>query len=253
MTMSKRIFIIAMAIMALGGTKMDAQHTQRENFGQGWYFVQDDDHDSMMFKWEKGAKAVEYPPQVNLPHDWGVEGDFDINYPGETGKLHWWGYARYWKVFYLYDDDLDGSNFFLEVDGAMSNPKVFCNDSLAGRWAYGYSSFNVDLTPYVRKGMNVITIELDNPNESSRWYPGGGIYRNVWLTKTPPVGIAQWGTFVYSENITPDKCGHDGHHNSSRRDRQSAQGKAHNGGAKGRPDYLLRSYGHRRGGRWIRG
>ncbi|HVY71613.1 MAG TPA: beta-galactosidase GalB, partial [Verrucomicrobiae bacterium] len=72
-----------------------------------------------------------------------------------------------------------------------------------GGWPYGYSSFQADLSPYLKPGAdNVIAIRLDNPNTSSRWYPGGGIYRNVWLETANPVHIAHWGTFVTTPDIT---------------------------------------------------
>ena len=78
----------------------------------------------------------------------------------------------------------------------MSYAKVFCNGKAVTEWPYGYASFRADLTPFVKEGDNLVKVTLDNPGESSRWYPGGGIYRNVYLTKAGPAGVAQWGTFV---------------------------------------------------------
>ncbi|MDI1319542.1 MAG: glycoside hydrolase family 2 TIM barrel-domain containing protein, partial [bacterium] len=76
-----------------------------------------------------------------------------------------------------------------------------------GGWPYGYSSWRADLTPYLKPGEdNVIAIRLDNPRESSRWYPGGGIYRNVWLLQASPVAIAQWGVFVTTPQVSPDSA-----------------------------------------------
>ncbi|MBW8782509.1 MAG: glycoside hydrolase family 2 protein [Verrucomicrobia bacterium] len=133
---------------------------------------------------------------LNLPHDWGVEGPFDRLYPGETGKLPWWGVAWYRKHLTVPAAD-QGRRLFLDFDGAMAYASVWCNGHFAGGWPYGYASFRVDLTPFLKFGAdNVIAVRLDNPPESSRWYPGGGIYRNVWLVKTAPVHVAQWGTFV---------------------------------------------------------
>ena len=138
---------------------------------------------------------------LNLPHDWGVEGPFDQAFPGETGKLPWWGVAWYRKHLELPATDA-GRKIFLDVDGAMSYASVWVNGKLAGGWPYGYSSWRVDVTPFVKFGAdNVIAIRLDNPKQSSRWYPGGGIYRNVWLTKTSPVRVAHWGTAVTTSHI----------------------------------------------------
>ena len=81
----------------------------------------------------------------------------------------------------------EGRRLYLDVDGAMSYANVWLNGQYVGGWPYGYASWQVDLTPYVKfGGENVIAIRLDNPPNSSRWYPGGGIYRNVWLVKTAP-------------------------------------------------------------------
>ena len=138
---------------------------------------------------------------LNLPHDWGVEGPFQQEFPGETGKLPWWGVAWYRKHLELPASDA-GKKIFLDVDGAMSYASVWVNGQCAGGWPYGYSSWRVDVTPFVKFGAdNVLSIRLDNPKQSSRWYPGGGIYRNVWLVKTAPVRVAHWGTAVTTPKI----------------------------------------------------
>ena len=140
---------------------------------------------------------------LDLPHDWGIEGAFDLALHGETGKLPWFGVAWYRKTFDVPASD-DGRHVTLEIDGAMSYSAVWCNGHLVGGWPYGYSSYQLDLTPYLKYGTaNTLAIRLDNPNESSRWYPGGGIYRNVWLTKTDPVHVAPWGVTVTTPEISP--------------------------------------------------
>jgi beta-galactosidase len=142
--------------------------------------------------------------RLNLPHDWGVEGPFDQSLPGETAKLPWSGVAWYRKHFAVPATDR-GRQLYLDVDGAMAYSAVWLNGHFVGGWPYGYSSWRLDLTPFVRFGAeNVIAVRLDNPPESSRWYPGGGIYRNVWLVKTAPVHVGHWGTFVTTSDITRD-------------------------------------------------
>jgi beta-galactosidase len=141
---------------------------------------------------------------LNLPHDWGVESQFDQALPGGTGKLPWFGVAWYRKTLDLPESD-KGKKIYLDMDGAMSYATVWLNGKFVGGWPYGYSSWRVDLTPYVDfGGENVVAIRLDNPPNSSRWYPGGGIYRNVWLVKTTPVHVAQWGTYVTTPEISAD-------------------------------------------------
>src|SRR2546429_6310929 len=85
----------------------------------------------------------------------------------------------------------------------MAYATVWLNGKFVGGWPYGYASFELDLTPYIESGVdNVIAIRLDNPPDSSRWYPGSGIYRNVWLVKTSPVHVGHWGTFVTTPDVS---------------------------------------------------
>ena len=141
---------------------------------------------------------------LNLPHDWGIEGPFKQEYPGDTGKLPWWGVGWYRKHFEVPAADA-GRRCYLDLDGAMSYAAVWCNGHFVGGWPYGYASWQVDLTPFLRPGAsNVVAIRLDNPPNSSRWYPGGGIYRHVWLEKTAPVHVAHWGSYVTTPEITGD-------------------------------------------------
>ena len=140
--------------------------------------------------------------KLDLPHDWGIEGPFKQEYPGDTGKLPWWGIGWYRKHFTVPTDD-QGQCFFLDVDGAMSYATVWLNGKFVGGWPYGYSSFRLDLTPYIKYGgENVLAIRLDNPPTSSRWYPGGGIYRNVWLEKTSPIHSSLWGTYITTPEVS---------------------------------------------------
>ena len=140
---------------------------------------------------------------VNLPHDWGIEGPFKQEYPGGTGRLPWWGVAWYRKHFDVASSE-QGRRFYLDVDGAMAYANVWVNGQYVGGWPYGYASWELDLTPYIKYGgENVVAIRLDNPPNSSRWYPGGGIYRNVWLVKTGPVHVGHWGTYVTTPEVSP--------------------------------------------------
>ena len=140
---------------------------------------------------------------LNLPHDWGIEGPFKQSYSGSTGRLPWFGIAWYRKHLDIPATDT-GKKIYLDVDGAMSYAAVWLNGKFVGGWPYGYSSWRVDLTPYVNfGGENVVAIRLNNPPDSSRWYPGGGIYRNVWLVKTEPVHVAQWGTYITTPLVGP--------------------------------------------------
>ena len=144
--------------------------------------------------------------QLDLPHDFGIEGPFippgQAGSEGGTGRRPFFGVAWYRKHLPVPAADA-GEQFYLDLDGAMSYATVWCNGQIVGGWPYGYASWRVDLTPMIKPGAdNVIAIRLDNPANSSRWYPGGGIYRNVWLTKTAPVHVGQWGTYVTTPEIS---------------------------------------------------
>ncbi|GAB4250706.1 MAG: beta-galactosidase GalB [Acidobacteriota bacterium] len=147
---------------------------------------------------------------VDLPHDWAAAGPFfagpDPEVGGGMGRLPSPGVAWYRKKFVIPASDT-GRRIFLEVEGAMAYAAVWLNGRLVGGWPYGYNSFQLDLTPYVRWGEeNQLAVRLENPPESSRWYPGGGLYRNVWLVKTQPVHVAQWGTFVTTPEVSLEEA-----------------------------------------------
>ena len=189
--MMKRGFPLIVAAVSLAlPVLLPAQPAGRQGWNEGWTFTKD------------GVSRV-----LDLPHDWGVDGPFNIDFPGETGKLAWWGKAEYTKTLTVpaVPDDkpsspaATGDLWFLDIDGAMSWSKVFCNGEFVAEWPFGYASYRADLTPYLKEGDNEIKITIDNPEESSRWYPGGGIYRNVWLTAAPPVGVAHWGTYIITK------------------------------------------------------
>ncbi|EHQ27460.1 beta-galactosidase [Mucilaginibacter gracilis] len=144
--------------------------------------------------------------KVDLPHDWAVKGPFykeaNAIVGGGMGRLPIQGIAWYRRKIGIPIADR-GKNIYLEIEGAMSYAMVWLNGHLVGGWPYGYNSFRLDLTPYIKFGLdNQIAIRLDNPPNSSRWYPGSGLYRNVWLTKTNAVQIAQWGTCITTSDIS---------------------------------------------------
>jgi len=141
--------------------------------------------------------------RVTLPHDWGIEGPFNTSGPGGgMGRLPSPGVGWYRRTLDIPDADA-GKSIFLDVDGAMSYAAVWLNGQIVGGWPYGYSSWRVDLTPYVVPGgVNQLAIRLDNPPDSSRWYPGGGLYRNVWLTKAHPVHVGHWGTRLTTREVS---------------------------------------------------
>ena len=146
--------------------------------------------------------------KLDLPHDWAITGPFDQSLPGETGKLPWVGVGWYRKHFTLPTDTPKDRRTFLDFDGAMAHAVVWCNGQFVGGWPYGYASFRLDLTPFLKTdgSDNVLAVRLDNPPESSRWYPGSGLFRHVWLVQTSPVHVAHWGTMVKTPEVSADKA-----------------------------------------------
>ena len=171
--------------------------------------------------WQFSRDSVNYK-LVTIPHDWAINGPFDkkwdlqfvaIEQNGETekteksgrsGALPWIG-----RGFYKTTVDLKKlpKTAILEFDGAMADPHVYINGKLAGHWAYGYNAFRVDAVPYLKKGKNEISVSLNNREESSRWYPGGGLYRPVQLvTNADAATINPWGCYFRTESIGNGKA-----------------------------------------------
>ena len=148
--------------------------------------------------------------RVNLPHDWAIKGPFQTGsnpeVGGGMGRLPVNGVAWYRRKLDIPESD-SGLSIFLDIDGAMSYAIVWLNGNLVGGWPFGYNSFRLDLTSYINfGGENQLAIRLDNPNHSARWYPGAGLYRNVWLTKTNPVHVGQWGTYITTKDISKESA-----------------------------------------------
>ncbi|GAA4238366.1 beta-galactosidase GalB [Postechiella marina] len=154
---------------------------------------------------------------VNVPHDWAAEGDFDFSNDvqltmviqdgeskpkyrtGRSGALPYTGVGWYRTHF----DIQDTSKIYeLLFDGAMSHAKVYVNGKYIGQRPNGYISFFFDISSYLKKGNNVVAVRLENFNSQSRWYPGAGLYRKVSLIKKNQNHIPTWGTFVTTPVIT---------------------------------------------------
>ena len=165
------------------------QHLQMD---LNWKFIQSD---------VKGAEIENFDDTkwrtLNLPHDWSIEGEFkeDAITKGPGGYLPT-GIGWYRKHLSLSSIGKD-QQYWIEFDGVYMNSDVWINGQHLGKHPYGYTSFYYDLTPFIKKGENIIAVRVDNSVQpNSRWYSGSGIYRHVWLNITGPVHIAQWGTYI---------------------------------------------------------
>lgn len=184
---------------------------ERVSFNEGWLFARFGDMPDGSERAE--PSGLENPElddsgwrKLNLPHDWGIEGPFREDLPNVTAKLPWPGIGWYRKHFEVSTED-KGRRIFIDFDGAMSQARVWINGQYLGEWPYGYNSFRFEISSHLRFGeKNVIAVRLDNPPQSSRWYPGGGIYRNTWLEKTGPVHIDHWGVFVNTPFVSSNRA-----------------------------------------------
>ena len=199
-------------IIAVSAT---AQTRQEITLSDGWQFFA-----------EQSGKAERSDDKqawqtVRVPHDWAISGPFDkkwdlqnvaIEQNGETeateksgrsGALPWIGEGHYRRVITI---PADCHHAELLFDGAMAEPVVSLNGRKAGYWAYGYNAFRVDLTPFMKAGDNLLEVDLQNVEESSRWYPGAGIYRPVKLILTGPDWIDPWKTFICTRQIGGGKA-----------------------------------------------
>ncbi len=153
---------------------------------------------------------------VSVPHDWAISGPFDkkwdlqvvaIEQNGETtpteksgrsGALPWIGEGFYRRTITIPEGCQHAELLF---DGAMADPVVLLNGQQAGHWAYGYNSFRVDITPFMKVGDNLLEVNLKNVEESSRWYPGAGIYRPVTLILAPHARLDDWSIFLRTTHL----------------------------------------------------
>jgi beta-galactosidase len=195
-------------LLLAGGLSLFAEAGRDvSNFNEGWRFARfgpmpDGSQQAEPGGLEKPAVDDSAWRKLDLPHDWGIEGPFRAELPNQTGKLPWAGIGWYRKSFQMLEVDRD-KHIFLDFDGAMSHCKVWLNGEYVGEWPYGYASFRMDLTDHIKAGQeNMVAVRLDNKPDSSRWYPGGGIYRNVRLVKTDPVHVAHWGVFVTTPAVS---------------------------------------------------
>ena len=204
-----RIFKLAAIFMLAVPLLLQAQVRTVQTFKKGWKFTREDSKDFSSrtyndIKWQS----------VTVPHDWAIYGPFSINndkqnvaiaqdgqkeameHAGRTGGLPFVGVGWY-RLNFEAPAFAKGKKATLVFDGAMSHAHVYVNGQKAGYWPYGYNSFFMDVTPYLKENeVNTLAVRLENEPESSRWYPGAGLYRNVHLVINEEAHIPVWGTVV---------------------------------------------------------
>lgn len=196
--------IFCLALSAAG------QNVRTETLLKEWEFRHGHDIDAVE-GWEK----------VSVPHDWAIYGPFDrsndlqtvavvqnretvaTEKTGRTGGLPYMGKGAYRRTLEIAPGTLDGRRHILFFDGAMSEAQVFVNGEKVCFWPYGYNSFWCDVTSVLKEGENGLSVLLENRPQSSRWYPGAGLYRKVRHITLPEIHVPVWGTYV----TVPYVCG----------------------------------------------
>ena len=191
--MIRFLFLI---LLTLATSAASAQR-ERRSFDGDWLFHLGDDKNMSQRAFDDTSWR-----RLNVPHDWAIEGDFHVSNPsGAGGGALPGGIGWYRKHFMVSRTALGDDRYYLEFDGVYMNSTVYLNGHELGTRPYGYSSFEYDITPYLNfDGENVVAVKVDNSDQpNSRWYSGCGIYRHVWLTRTRPIHVAHWGTYVRTE------------------------------------------------------
>ena len=183
--------IFGLAALSVSARPADAQR-QRLSMDPGWRFTLGDPTGA-----ERPAFDDRAWRQLDLPHDWSIEGTPQQDAPG-GGRMGFFpsGVGWYRKAFRM-PAGSRGKEAWLEFDGVYMNSDVWLNGHHLGKRPYGYSSFAYGISPYLVPGVNVVAVRVDNSRQpNSRWYTGSGIYRHVWLTLVDPLHVGHWGTYV---------------------------------------------------------
>ena len=200
--MKKSLLFIILSCLAVFFNSCNRQEIntrQRTSFNNNWKFSLGDVEGASVFTFDDNDWR-----QLNLPHDWAIEGEFSKDNPSGTGGGALPGGIGWYRKTFVADETYAGKKVFIDFDGVYMNSEVFINGVLLGKRPYGYISFRYDLTPYLKIGEeNVIAVRVDNQEQpNSRWYSGCGIYRNVWLTVTNPIHVDLWGTYVTTPQVS---------------------------------------------------
>lgn len=217
----KKAFLSA-SLFILISFSVIAQQRKVVLLDTGWKFSRTDEKQAALTDFDDKSWQT-----VTVPHDWAISGPFDIHNDAQTvmvtedgerkpalrtgrsGSLPWMGIGWYRKKIAI-PANAKGSRCFIEFDGAMSHAVVYLNGERVGTWPYGYASFSFELTDKIKYGVdNLLAVRLENPEESSRWYPGAGLYRNVRLVYTNNIHIDHWGTYITTPTVSNQQAGVD--------------------------------------------
>jgi len=193
----KKIAILALSVFFT--TAAFSQGRTVADFDSNWHFHLGD---------VKGAELTGFNDSgwrnLNLPHDWSIEGKFSKDNPAtpEGGALP--GGIGWYRKTFVEPASAKNKKVYIDFDGVYQKSTVWLNGHELGFRPNGYISFRYELTPYLNFGeKNTIVVKVDNSVQpNSRWYSGSGIYRNVWLVTTNKIAIDHWGTYVTTPQVS---------------------------------------------------
>ena len=210
----KKTFFLALIGLFVSFSFLYARSRNEFLLEKGWKFMREDRPEFADPSWDDRRWQT-----VTVPHDWAIYGPFSekndlqsvaisqdgqteaMAHSGRTGGLPFVGVGWYRTTFEI-PSFSEGKRVSLLFDGAMSHARVFLNGHEVGYWPYGYNSFYLDVTEAVLPGRkNTLAVRLENLPESSRWYPGAGLYRNVHVIVTEGAHIPVWGTYITTPTV----------------------------------------------------
>ena len=187
-------FVSLLAIQAVANPRPQNTVT----FNQDWRFHLGEVSDGQRIDLDDSSWR-----NLNLPHDWSIEGEFAEKNPAGTGGGALPGGIGWYRKSFIVPATAKGKLLFVDFDGVYRKGEVWLNGHYLGKRPYGYSSFQFELTPYINFGAkNLIAVKVDNSEQpNSRWYSGSGIYRNTWLTTIDPIHVDHWGTWINTPEV----------------------------------------------------
>jgi beta-galactosidase len=212
------VALVLIGLFASCSARKEELGRQIEILKKGWKFTKGEVENGEAIKYDDSQWET-----VTVPHDWAITGPFDSKNDaqskkvvadgekkrklrlGRTAGLPYMGIGWYRKSFEVAANNVD-KKLSVEFDGAMSHAKVYVNGQFVGEWPYGYTSFAFDISDLVTTGENVLAVRLENKPQSSRWYPGAGLYRNVRLVTTNNAHVKHWGTYITTPNVSKDRA-----------------------------------------------
>ena len=190
--------LVRLPVKTLKKRSYAASSRQILDFNEGWRFFLGDD--------PKAAQEV-YPDQswrqLDLPHDFSIEGNFSKSHPAGFGAGALPGGIGWYRKTFVIPASSKGKYLAINFDGIYRDAEVWVNGHFLGERPNGYIAFQYELSPYLNYGAkNTIAVRADNSKQpNSRWYSGSGIYREVKLISSGALRIAQWGRFITTPSV----------------------------------------------------